>query len=111
MPETIITECIEIRERIKEWLTREGYEIGTYGLCGHLHGLPDIGVPVKPDWSPGCGAYTVLVTPMYVQTYACQQPYNYAKWYPTSDATVSYKSKEELKSILESMLHCPHGCW
>ena len=98
----------DIRERMREWLTSEGYEQGCHGTCGHTCGLPP-GVLVNPEYSPVDGAYTVLVTATEVISAVCVYPSNHNDWRITR--RIAYTARDELSRLLRELTVQPRGCW
>lgn len=93
---------------IGDWLDEQGFEKGCYGICRHSDGLPS-GIRVKPDHSPIDGAYVLQVTATEVLQATCRYPSLHNDWRIIK--RIPYKSKNELKQTLNTLVASPKGCW
>lgn len=64
---------------------------------------------VKRNYTPGDGAYTIVVDTERVYTCFLKYPTNYHDWSTTG--TRSYSSKEELLKILKELINRSANCW
>jgi hypothetical protein len=97
-------------DRIRAWLTENGFREGRHGSCRHLCGLPRIdAVRVRPEYSPVDGDHMLLVTPDRVIQAVCPYPWGQHDWYTLS--VTPYATTEELGRVLTRLAKKPTGCW
>ena len=96
-------------EKVKQFLTENGFKEGRYGLAQHNCGIAPESILVKPDWSPVDGDHTLAVTTDRVISMTVLIPYNNHDW--QIRASWPYTSPEQLKEILDREVKTPAGCW
>lgn len=97
----------DVKDRIKQFITDQGYELGKYGYVTHNCGIASGCLLVKPHYSPIDGGHTVAVYPDRVTSYVCHYPSNYNDWH--SQGTYPYKTTEELAELLRKFCERPTG--
>jgi hypothetical protein len=106
------SKAMEIRTKIRNWLISEGYETNkAYGMgIVHTVGIAgDMFVLVKPSFPWGKYARVIAVSPTEVSDYEIDSPFMDNNWMIQN--TFRYKTKTELKSILQKLVIPEYGRW
>lgn len=100
-----------IKSKILAHITAAGFTEGWTSTCGDAYGLPgEREVCVRPEYSFGDGASTVVVTATYVQRWFRPCPFNYTSWHPVGSILL-YSNPEQLTQLLAEACRKPKGCW
>ena len=101
----------KVREEMAEFLDRSGFERGVQGKCNHKRGIPFTpNVLVRPVVCQTPQATeSIMVTPTSAVTLMVKEPYRENKWQITG--VYGYKTKEELKTVLNDLVFLNLGDW